>query len=78
MICANLEGLGIELDEELNKQAVRGKARRISKEGSRVAVYVIPTNEELLLARDTVRVVKNVAENLVRRAAIHEREHLHP
>ncbi len=60
MVCANLEGLGIELDEELNKQAVRGKAGRISKEGSRVAVYVIPTNEELLLARDTVRVVKNV------------------
>jgi len=41
-------------------QAVRGKAMRISKEGGRVEVYVIPTNEELLLARDTVRVVKNV------------------
>ena len=60
MICAGLDNLGIELDEELNKQAIRGKAGRISKEGSRVAVYVIPTNEELLLARDTVRVVKNV------------------
>jgi acetate kinase len=60
MICADMNGLGIELDEELNKQAVRGKAGRISKEGSRVAVYVIPTNEELLLARDTLRVVKNV------------------
>jgi acetate kinase len=60
MICANLGNLGIELDEELNAQAVRGKAGRISKDGSRVAVYVIPTNEELLLARDTVRVVKNV------------------
>ena len=60
MICANMNGLGIELDEELNKQAVRGKTGRVSKEGSRVAVYVIPTNEELLLARDTVRVVRDV------------------
>jgi acetate kinase len=41
-------------------QAVRGKAMRISKESSRVEVYVIPTNEELLLARDAVRVVKDV------------------
>ena len=31
--------------EELNTQAIRGKAMRISKEGSRVEVYVIPTNE---------------------------------
>jgi len=41
-------------------QAVRGKAIRISKEGGRVEVFVIPTNEELLLARDSVRVVKNI------------------
>jgi acetate kinase len=60
MICENLESLGIEIDDRLNQEAIRGKAMRISKEGSRVAVYVIPTNEELLLARDTVRVVKNV------------------
>ncbi|MHB8093314.1 MAG: acetate kinase [Candidatus Aminicenantales bacterium] len=60
MICSNLENLGIVLDEQLNAQAVRGKAMRISKDGSKVEVYVIPTNEELLLARDTVRVVKDV------------------
>ena len=60
MICENLENLGIEFDDRLNQEAVRGKAMKISKDGSRVAVYVIPTNEELLLARDTVRVVKNV------------------
>jgi acetate kinase len=41
-------------------QAVCGKAMRISKESSRVEVCIIPTNEELLPARDTVRVVKNV------------------
>lgn len=60
MICSGLEALGIELDEELNKQTVRGKTGRITKPGSRVEVWVIPTNEELLLARDSVRVVRNV------------------
>lgn len=59
MVCEGLENLGLELDDELNKQAVGGKCLKISKEGSRVAVWVIPTNEELLLARDTVRVVKD-------------------
>ena len=34
----------------------------ISKEGSRLAAYVIPTDEELLIARDTVRCVKGVAQ----------------
>jgi len=41
-------------------QAVRGKAMRISKEGGRIEVFAIPTNEELRLARDAVRVVKDV------------------
>ncbi|MDD8020445.1 MAG: acetate kinase [Acidobacteriota bacterium] len=63
MICNGLENLGIELDEELNKQAVGGKCLKISKAGSRIAVWVIPTNEELLLARDTVRVVRDVPRN---------------
>ncbi len=56
-ICKNLEFLGIELDDELNEKAVGGKEMLISKEDSRVKVYVIPTNEELVFARDTVRVV---------------------
>jgi acetate kinase len=60
LIGSGLEVLGIELDEELNKQAIRGKALKISKPTSRMEAWVIPTNEELLLARDTVRVVKNV------------------
>jgi acetate kinase len=60
MICSDLEALGIEIDDELNKQAVRGKAMKISKPSSKVEVWVIPTNEELLLARDTVRVVRDV------------------
>jgi len=58
MICRNLESLGIEFDAEANRKAPRGQASKISKPASRIAVWVIPTNEELLLARDTVRVVK--------------------
>jgi len=63
MVCQGLENLGIELDEELNQQAVGGKCLKISREGSPIAVWVIPTNEELLLARDTVRVVRDVPRN---------------
>ena len=50
-ICKGLEFLGIELDEEKNN--VRGKAREISKDGAKVKAFVIPTNEELVIARDT-------------------------
>ncbi len=57
---AGLEGLGIELDTAANETAGRGEAR-ISTPGSRHAVLVIPTNEELLIARDTVRLVEPAA-----------------
>lgn len=49
---ANLEFLGIELDEERNKQ--NGELAKISKEGSKVDIYVVPTNEELMIAKETV------------------------
>lgn len=51
-----LEGLGIELDPERNTSSDRG-ARRISTDDSRVAVLVIPTNEELEIARQCLSVV---------------------
>lgn len=56
-ICENLEFLGVEIDDKLNEKAVGGKEMKISKPESRIAIYVIPTNEELVFARDTVRVV---------------------
>jgi acetate kinase len=56
-ICDGLQWIGIELDEELNRQHSGGGEGLISKEESRPAVYVIPTDEELLIARDTVRCV---------------------
>ncbi len=60
-VCENLEGMGIILDEESNKLAVGGKALLISKPESKVEVWVLPTNEELVLARDTCRVVLNAS-----------------
>lgn len=58
-ICSGLEWMGIELDDALNRGMKGGKEGIISKENSRMKVYVIPTNEELLIARDTVRCVKD-------------------
>ena len=50
-----LEFLGVEVDPERN--AVRGKVREISKENCKVKAFVIPTNEELMIARDTVKLI---------------------
>lgn len=52
---ADLENLGIKLDSELNN--VRGKEQKISAEDSKVEIWVVPTNEELLIARDTLEVI---------------------
>ena len=58
MVCADMEYLGIELDTEANEKAFRlSEPTKISKNGSRVTVYVIPTNEELVIARDTAAIV---------------------
>lgn len=56
-ICANLDQLGVELDEELN-QSTRGTEAVISKSSSKVKVMVIPTNEELVVARETKRLLE--------------------
>jgi len=50
--------------QELNRQHNGGREGLISKEGSRAAVYVIPTDEELLIARDTVRCVLKDRQHL--------------
>jgi acetate kinase len=59
-ICHNLAWLGLELNDELNAAHVNGREGMISREGSRLAAYVIPTDEELLIARDTMRCVSGV------------------
>lgn len=51
-----LEFLGLELDTEKNR--VRGKLTEISKENSKVKAFVVPTNEELMIAQETMALVK--------------------
>ncbi|HEV8215309.1 MAG TPA: acetate kinase, partial [Gemmatimonadaceae bacterium] len=58
-ICQDLDWLGIGLDTAKNDGMVGGEGM-IDTEGSRVALWVIPTDEELLIARDTWRVVTGV------------------
>ncbi len=55
-ICKGLEFLGITIDSERNN--VRGKIAEINKADGKVKVYVIPTNEELMIARDTMALAK--------------------
>ena len=54
-ICDRLGFMGVELDEERNN--VRSEETLISKDSSKVRVYVIPTNEELMIAKETERLV---------------------
>jgi acetate kinase len=56
-VCKDMEFMGIELDEEVNK-AVRGREMVISKPSSKVKVLIIPTDEELTIARDTVEILQ--------------------
>lgn len=55
-IASNMEFLGMNLDKEANK--VRGKETVISTADSKVKILLVPTNEELMIARDTVALVK--------------------
>ena len=55
-ICEGLEYLGVKIDPE--KNAIRGKEAIISADDSKVTVWVIPTNEELMIAQDTAELVK--------------------
>ncbi len=55
-ICKGLEFLGITVDDAKNN--VRGKEVMISEDGAKVKVFIIPTNEELMIARDTLALSK--------------------
>lgn len=56
-ICIDLSYLGIEINNEIGKTLVKGKEGELSTENSKVKVYVLPTNEELAIARDTRDIV---------------------
>ena len=56
LIADNLACLGVKIDDEKNK--VSGQTAEISSENSKIKVYVIPTDEELMIARDTLELIK--------------------
>lgn len=57
-ICNALGRLGVTLDEQKNEATVGGKCGPITTDNSKLPVWVVPTNEELMIARDTVEIVK--------------------
>jgi len=59
-ICRGLEWAGLEIDAESNAAATGGRTGEISRKGARLGAFVIPTNEELLIARDTLHVVEGI------------------
>ncbi len=59
-VCEELEFMGVEINEEANEKAL-GKESVISKDNSKVTVMVVPTDEELMIAEDTKRIVEELA-----------------
>ena len=57
-VCNNLAYMGVKVDADLNAKAIRGVEGKISTPDSTVDVFVIPTNEELVIARDTMALVQ--------------------
>lgn len=60
VICDGLACLGVKVAPELNNKMIHGNEGKISAPDSKVEVYVIPTNEELVIARDTKGIVENI------------------
>ena len=60
MVCEGLQWMGVKLDDARNRATINGAEGKISTDDSRVEVWVVPTDEELLIARDTVRVVEGL------------------
>jgi len=56
-ICDRLSCLGIQIDSKKNE--LRGEVFKLSTDDSKIDVYVIPTNEELMIARDALNLIKN-------------------
>lgn len=59
-ICSGLEWAGLNVDSGLNESLVGGNEGKFSAEGSKLEAWVVPTDEELLIARDTFRVVNGL------------------
>ena len=57
-VCKDMSFLGIEIDEDVNAKAPRGEQADITKQGAKVKTFVIPTNEEYMIALDTQNLTK--------------------
>ena len=57
-VCKEMSYLGIEIDEEYNNTAPRGKDIEITAKGAKVRTFVLPTNEEYMIALDTYNLSK--------------------
>ena len=56
-VCAGMDWLGLKLDEHKNRTLPRGEGGEISADDSKLKIMVLPTDEELMIAQDTVRCV---------------------
>lgn len=56
--CDDMENLGIAIDKELNQNAPRGKEVELTAKGAKVRTFIIPTNEEVMIARDAADLAK--------------------
>ena len=57
-ICADMDALGIVMDEKVNAECPRGTAYELTGKGSRARIFVIPTDEEYMIALDTQRLTE--------------------
>lgn len=62
-VCEGLGWFGVKMDLNSNRSLNAGKEGKFSAADSKVALWVIPTNEELLIARDTVRCIEKITKN---------------
>lgn len=62
LVCENMDALGIRIDSEKNDNAPRGEEFEITAEGASVRVLIVPTNEELMIARDAASLVNTDLE----------------
>jgi acetate kinase len=58
-ICADMDALGIVMDAKTNAECPRGEACELTGEGGRVRVFVIPTDEEYMIALDALKIAQN-------------------
>lgn len=62
VICSSLSFMGVKINGRLNEQTVNGTTAEISEKGSSIRIFVIPTNEELVIARDTAAVIEKLGK----------------